>query len=260
MSAITSLVLSLSCLISSSAVQYSTYRAKFNVAFQDPLWSGSNRTRGQPYGRMGLMSEGLGHVWELPPGTIKTFDQVSHYKFNKLVNLSLDESLSSTTVSLFLDMWDDNQVSKVNHIITNVVTINLEKAGSDWMIKRDYTQAEVLWPCSSTEVTAHGLFSAFTLAGLSPQPRSTFAIITSKDDICEFDTSVPRISKIDCNNLCASKPDGFYVNPCDADCRSFVTCSSANAQIQECQSGLIYNPNNGACDWPSSHICDPAAE
>merc|ERR1712212_830058 len=47
--------------------------------------------------------------------------------------------------------------------------------------------------------------------------------------------------------------DGLFPN--EYDCSTFFNCGHGQAWKQECQAGLVFNPNIGACDWPANYAC-----
>merc|ERR1712002_514670 len=53
---------------------------------------------------------------------------------------------------------------------------------------------------------------------------------------------------------CAGR-DGLFPN--ENDCSTFFNCGHDGTQAwkQECQAGLVFNPEIGACDWPSNYAC-----
>merc|ERR1711931_44751 len=53
---------------------------------------------------------------------------------------------------------------------------------------------------------------------------------------------------------CAGR-EGLFPN--EYDCSTFFNCGQGGqAWKQECQAGLVFNPNIGACDWPSNYACE----
>merc|ERR1712168_1018785 len=53
---------------------------------------------------------------------------------------------------------------------------------------------------------------------------------------------------------CAGR-DGLFPN--ENDCSTFFNCGHDGTQAwkQECQAGLVFNPEIGACDWASNYAC-----
>merc|ERR1712121_297952 len=54
---------------------------------------------------------------------------------------------------------------------------------------------------------------------------------------------------------CAGR-DGLFPN--ENDCSTFFNCGHDGTQAwkQECQAGLVFNPEIGACDWASNYACE----
>merc|ERR1712168_268751 len=54
---------------------------------------------------------------------------------------------------------------------------------------------------------------------------------------------------------CAGR-DGLFPN--ENDCSTFFNCGHDGTQAwkQECQAGLVFNPDIGACDWASNYACE----
>merc|ERR1712055_473084 len=48
--------------------------------------------------------------------------------------------------------------------------------------------------------------------------------------------------------------DGLYPDP--EDCNKFYNCGHGTAWKQECQEGLVFNPNKGQCDFPDNYHCE----
>lgn len=46
--------------------------------------------------------------------------------------------------------------------------------------------------------------------------------------------------------------NGLFKNP--TDCNSYYNCWAGVAYLQNCQTGLVFNPN-GYCDWPYNYRC-----
>ena len=55
-------------------------------------------------------------------------------------------------------------------------------------------------------------------------------------------------------NIC-SDPFGFYANPADSQCQSFIQCAHGTPHVIPCGAGLVYNPNTIQCTWPSEYQC-----
>ena len=55
-------------------------------------------------------------------------------------------------------------------------------------------------------------------------------------------------------NVCSDQ-FGFYANPADAQCQSFIRCNHGTPHVIQCAGGLVYNPNTSQCTWPSQYQC-----
>ena len=53
-------------------------------------------------------------------------------------------------------------------------------------------------------------------------------------------------------NICVDQW-GFYPNPDDPNCHSFIQCQWGNPYVVNCPTGLVYNPNYKYCDWPYNY-------
>ena len=62
------------------------------------------------------------------------------------------------------------------------------------------------------------------------------------------------LSKSSLANICVDQW-GFYPNPDDPNCHSFIQCQWGNPYVVDCPSGLVYNPNYKYCDWPYNYEC-----
>ena len=60
-----------------------------------------------------------------------------------------------------------------------------------------------------------------------------------------------------CDVTCGPSDD-YVANP--YDCGSFYQCSNGVPYLQQCPSGLVFNPNvqpGPVCDWPANYQCTP---
>ncbi|GIL97035.1 hypothetical protein Vretimale_2743, partial [Volvox reticuliferus] len=62
-----------------------------------------------------------------------------------------------------------------------------------------------------------------------------------------------------CDNFCASKPGGLYVNPCDPTCTTFISCANGITYKMNCGRGTMFNPTFLVCDWPASVVCSASS-
>ena len=49
---------------------------------------------------------------------------------------------------------------------------------------------------------------------------------------------------------------GVVPNPVDSSCTTFIQCSWGEPYIRDCNPGMLFNPNNKMCDWPSNYQCE----
>ncbi|CAH1772593.1 unnamed protein product, partial [Owenia fusiformis] len=55
---------------------------------------------------------------------------------------------------------------------------------------------------------------------------------------------------------CTGRADGYYPD-IETGCTTYYLCSNGNfATRQFCPDGLVFNVNNGVCDWPYN-VCPP---
>ena len=55
-------------------------------------------------------------------------------------------------------------------------------------------------------------------------------------------------------NIC-SNPFGYYANPADSQCQSFIRCAHGTPYVISCPAGTVYNPDAIQCGWASEYQC-----
>lgn len=55
-------------------------------------------------------------------------------------------------------------------------------------------------------------------------------------------------------NIC-SDPFGYYANPQDSECQSYVQCAHGTPHVIPCPAGTVYNPNTIQCVWAWEYQC-----
>ena len=50
-------------------------------------------------------------------------------------------------------------------------------------------------------------------------------------------------------------PNGFFGNPKDSTCNTFIQCSFGVPYLLTCPSQLVFDPNRKVCVWPYEYVC-----
>ena len=97
--------------------------------------------------------------------------------------------------------------------------------------------------CSDIAITG----SAGNLPTLAPSPATTSGAPSPP-------VTTSGAPATTAGNVC-SDPWGFYANPADSKCQSYVQCANGKPHVISCGAGTVYNPNTIQCVWPSQYQC-----
>lgn len=86
----------------------------------------------------------------------------------------------------------------------------------------------------------------------SPSPQPPASVVAPPAEYP--DSSAPYV----CQRILGQGfPYGFYAD-IHAGCSGFYRCESAGSWYFECPTGLLFNQQAGACDWPNNVPCSPS--